>query len=422
MLVHIGAVMEIFTSFAYIHCIFGTKFRLNQKMMVAILSIFVTLELINAYQLSGIFSFVGYVIIFIYCKKQFKRTVWETTLGLLLYVITATVMQYICLSAVSVVVDAEGELYLICNGLALIIGILFLPKCNLHKLFAGICRKTGYVAALFSFMSVVAILILLQSKTMFHVEILDFILVVPAIILLLYSILKWHVTQAKIETLETEIQVAETNEKGYQDLLTKVRLRQHEFKNHMAAILSAHYTYKSYEKLVEVQEKYCSRLLCENKYNNLLMLGNSTLVGFLYRKLQDLEEEGIVVQYKVATHIDKMQVPTYYVIEILGILLDNAAEAMQSAEEKDISFEARETEDSYEFLVGNPFPYVSMNEILKWFQLNQTNKGEGRGLGLYHVKCICEELNCEIECGNKTMDEENWIVFTLRVGKTDNEK
>lgn len=87
-------------------------------------------------------------------------------------------------------------------------------------------------------------------------------------------------------------------------------MRQHEFKNHIAAIFSTHYTYKTYEKLVQAQEEYCKKILDENKYNSLLLLGDKILAGYLYGKFQEAEDDGIEIDYKVASKIEKTQVPT----------------------------------------------------------------------------------------------------------------
>ncbi len=206
----------------------------------------------------------------------------------------------------------------------------------------------------------------------------------------------------------------EENAEDYEELLAKVRLRQHEFKNHMAAVFSAHYTHKTYEKLVLAQEEYCNKLLDENKYNGLLFLGDKVLTGYLYGKFREIEADDIEIHYKVSAKLNKSYVPIYYVIEMLGILLDNAVEAIKTSNEKVIYFEVCTLEDGYKFSVRNPFPYVSFNEISGWFKYEVSNKDNGRGLGLYHLKCLCEEWKCSLECRNMEIEKNNWIVFVLK--------
>ena len=59
------------------------------------------------------------------------------------------------------------------------------------------------------------------------------------------------------------------------------------------------------------------------------------------------------------------------------------------------------------------------SEMEKWFQMGNSTKGEGRGIGLFHVKKLCEELGCEICCRDVEIEGENWIEFALKIGKAD---
>lgn len=421
MLLHIALVMEILATFICIHCIYGRRVEIHVKMILAFLSILIVLEIINNYQLNGIFSFLVYIILFLYCKTEFKSLAVEIVISLLLYIIVLTSMQFICLSLVNIVIPQE-ELFRNVVGNALILAICggILSKCGLHRLQESLHRKSKYVMAILGFMCLIVMIMLLQGKIDYEVQMQYFVLAVPAIIMLLYSISKWYTAQTRAEKMEEEIHKAEENTKECENLLTKVRLRQHEFKNHIEAIFSAHYTYKTYENLVQAQEEYCKKLLDENKYNDLLLLGNNILVGYLYRKFQEAEEDGIEINYIVTAKLDKVQVPIYYVVEMLGILFDNAVEALKKSTQKIIFFEVCESRDEYEFSIRNPFHYVSYDEISGWFQFGNSEKGNGRGLGLYHLKCLCDEWQCDIICKNIEFNKNNWIVFTLKMRKADN--
>lgn len=293
-------------------------------------------------------------------------------------------------------------------------------KKRLHGLQRSLYNNSKLVFGILSFVSMVIITMLLYGKLFIDVEAQYFVYVIPAIILLLGITMKWCIAQIEIEKKEREFQKVEETTKEYGELLTSVRLRQHEFKNHIAAIFSAHYTYKTYEKLVQAQEEYCAKLMDENKYNSLLLLGDNVLAGYLYGKFQEAEADGIKINYKVSVKIGKCRVPAYHIIEMLGILLDNAMEALKASEEKVISFEVCDVGECYEFSVKNPFRYVSYDEISEWFQMEKSEKGSGRGLGLYHLKCLCEEWKCDIGCRNEETEQKNWIVFTLQIRKADN--
>ncbi|MBQ3600801.1 MAG: GHKL domain-containing protein [Lachnospiraceae bacterium] len=421
MLYQIGLITEILATIIGLYCIYGKRFRLNVKTTVLTLGILCILECVNYFGVSGLFSCIAYLVLGIYCKYELKSSLIEVAISFILCMIIITSMQFVCMFVANVmVIDNVALRNLISNSLILIIFIVWIPKCELHKLQQNICkRKKTYASILLLFMGGIAILMLLQGKHSYVVQMQYFAFTVPAILLLLYSIVKCFKAQTEAESMKKEVDKARLVKDGYEDLLTKVRLHQHEFKNHITAIFSTHYMHKTYDKLVVAQEEYCKRLVSENQYQSLLLLGDNILAGFLYGKFQEAEEDKITVNYKVAAQIENMQVPTYYVIEMLGILLDNAVDALKPATEKIISFEVYEKKKGYLFLVKNPFDYVTYDEILEWFQLEKSSKGKGRGLGLYHLKQLCEKWECDIGCKNEEINHQNWIVFSLTIKKAD---
>lgn len=126
----------------------------------------------------------------------------------------------------------------------------------------------------------------------------------------------------------------------YEDLLTSVRLREHGFKNHLAALLSIKYTSRSYEELVAEQERYYSKICDENKYNKLLYLKDSVVIGFLYEKFRVAETMGVKIRCDIKRYFFSMRNANLSLIDILGILIDNAVEAQESSIEiKQLKFQ-----------------------------------------------------------------------------------
>lgn len=172
--------------------------------------------------------------------------------------------------------------------------------------------------------------------------------------------------------------------------------------------------------MVNAQTEYCNKLQQENKYNNLLLIENNIMAGFLYGKFQEIDEDGIMIDYSIKASLKKLEVSEYRLIEVIGILLDNAVDAVaEDGNEKQISFLINETENKYQFLIRNIYHYVPYEEIETWFQLHNSIKGRNRGVGLYHVKLICNEWNMNIGCRNIMIDGKNWIEFILEIDKAD---
>lgn len=420
MLVHIALTAEILAAFICIYCIYGEKFKLDKKTLGAFFSILITLEIINGNHLNTIYTFLVYMILFVYCKARFQSTIIETTIGLVLCMVLVTATQFMCALFVNTLrLDAEYTKYVVINMMALFVFVVLYSTNGLYRLKKRMCQHSKFIITLLVFAGMMITAILLQGKWFKKVQTQYYLLSVPAILMLLFVIVKWDAAQNEAEKMKEKLGEIEENKKNYENLLTKVRLRQHAFKNHMEAIASFHYTHKSDEEFVQIEEDYCRQLLKENKYNDLLLAGNDVLAGYLCRKFQEAEEDGIEIHYKITPGISQCRVPMYHVIEMLGILLDNAMEAVKGMAGKEIFFASCETNEKCEFLVRNPFPYVPYEDMEKWFHYETSGKGDGRGLGLYHLKCLCKEWNCDIGCRNMELDKENWIVFTLNIGKVE---
>ncbi|MGN0307436.1 MAG: sensor histidine kinase [Lachnospiraceae bacterium] len=248
---------------------------------------------------------------------------------------------------------------------------------------------------------------------------LTFMPVFPLIWLTLLWRFKWIKAEEKLAQQEKRIKQAEKNQENYKELLEGVRIFQHGIKNHFLAIHSFHYTCHTYEKLVQAQRGYCAKLEADNRFSCLLKIANQQLAGFLYAKLQEIEKEGIRIECMVHTALEKLAVPEYVMIELLGILLDNAAEAQGSSREGDgMEIHIKEKGDFYCFCIGNQFPYVSLEEIIGWFNKEVSSKGEGRGLGLYRIRKLCEEWDCRIIFENRERKGRNWIEFRVEAKKS----
>ncbi len=170
-----------------------------------------------------------------------------------------------------------------------------------------------------------------------------YLLAIPAILLLLYAIFKWDAARSEAERMKESLDEIEEDKKNYEDLLTNVRLQQHALKNHMETISSFRYTQQTKEGLAQTEEDYCNQLRKENKYTDLLLLGDEALTGFLYGKFRAAGDRGIEVDYRITAEIRQCLVPVYHVIEMLGILFDNAMEAVNGMDRKEIFFTVGET-------------------------------------------------------------------------------
>lgn len=418
MWIPIALIAETLAILVCIYGINGERFRPDGKTLGSFFSIFVILEVINNCHLHRIYSILPWIILFVFCKTRFPGTVAETIISFILGIVIVTSAQFLNTFLVMILRIDEGyarEALINILSFSAVTALSFTRWLN--RLKKSMCRHSRFVMISLIFMSMTVLAMLTSVKLFKVVHMQYFLLAIPAILLLLYAIFKWDAVKSEAERMKESLNEIEEDKKNYEDLLTNVRLQQHALKNHMEAISSFRYTHQTKAELVQTEEDYCNQLRKENKYTDLLLLGDEALTGFLYGKFRAAEDRGIEVDYRITAEIRQCLVPVYHMIEMLGILFDNAMEAVNGMDRKEIFFTVGETDKRYEFVIRNPFRYVPYKEIEEWFGFEKSGKGSGRGLGLYHLKCLCREWDCEIGCRNREIDQENWIVFSLRMAK-----
>ena len=244
------------------------------------------------------------------------------------------------------------------------------------------------------------------------IELNQAILLFASIVFIFILANRLSVYKIKAKEAETELKMQKVYADSFNGLINNIRLRQHEFDNHINAIYSQHYIYKTYEELVDAQRNYCQMILKENRFNKLLSSGNPIIVGFLYGKFIEIEKMGIEIEYKVNAKNLDIEIPVHKIVEILGDLLNNAVEALMVMDGKRNLYIGMEDNNTI-IEVRNRSPYIDYSEIMTFFIKGYSKKGDGRGLGLYNVKQICNENELDIICQNIEEGGVNWLTFRV---------
>ena len=419
-LLHTAMAAEVWSTIICIHCIYGKKIRLDVRTMLVFLGILSVSEVIYHLRISNGYTMVSQLLFFIYCICEFRESVWRTVIKVVLFNLLFVAIQFMCMIIVSFFIS-RNEVVRTFMGNMVVLGFcgLILPRCRADRLGRISSKKKGFHLFSIAFAAMIIFAMLYVGKVEGEIPVEYFILVIPVVVFLLVFIAKWDSAQDEAKCMEQEVEMVHNMQAQYDSMLTSVRMKQHELKNHIAAMFSAHYTYKTYEQLVKAQEEYCHLLLQDHKYNDLLLMGDNILAAFLYGKMREAESDGIHVDFMIKTHVGRYAVLEYHLVEMLGVLFDNAVESQKGLEKKSICIRVTEEGARYQFAVLNPFRHVGQDEVLDWFRLDKSSKGAGRGIGLYHVKQLCDENGCEISCENVERHQENWIKFTLWVDKRD---
>lgn len=139
----------------------------------------------------------------------------------------------------------------------------------------------------------------------------------------------WMSSEMEKEEKQEELKMYELYTKTFEDLITAIRIKQHEFNNHINAIKCLPYTTKNAKELIAEQNRYCDAVLKDTEIVKLLKLESSPILcGFLYSKLIFAQSLDIHVIYEVDPINVERYVTIHHFIEMTGILFDNAVEAL----------------------------------------------------------------------------------------------
>lgn len=132
----------------------------------------------------------------------------------------------------------------------------------------------------------------------------------------------------------------------------------------------------------------------------------------------EAQESGLRMRIKLKCSLEKCEVDEIYMIEILGTLFDNAIQDMkQNGKTEFLVFEV-EKGDGIVIRIANPHVELKNQEMKRMFQRGYSTKGCDRGIGLHHLKSLIQKYKIELLLENKMIDEQNYICFSLMIGRS----
>ena len=422
MIERICLLLEALSIIICLHCLYGEKFRLNIVNTSYLVLHMIIMTTINYYELDKVYTFIIYPFIAVYCGIRFRFKWKEIITNYVLYLAFVGGIQLIIAISYSWIfymlsinmLNFRNSELLIINAGALLIVAGILPKCKLQKLSVYLQDKERILVIFLFFCLALILYSFTNYKVINGFNFYQYVILFSSVFLfcLVAGQLGKYIIKSK--EIETELKMHILFSDSFRNLIDDIRVRQHEFDNHINAIYSLHYTCDSYEKLVMAQNEYSQAVLKENRYKKLLKADNPLLIGFLYGNFVKIEKLGIEITYQIEIGEFDVNIPIYKLIEILGNLLKNAVEAMKElTENKALHVTVIEVNGQFDIEVRNRSQYIDYGEIESFFRKGFSKKGKNRGLGLYNVKKICNEYSLNILCENKLLDNMNWLSFTV---------
>lgn len=416
----ICVVLEALSIAVCLHRLYGKKFRFDIATVSLMTIEMIMMQAIDYFGWPKELSMLFYPIIAVYCVIEFGFDLKELIINNVLNAIIICIFQMIVLTVLYVFINQQiivGIGQLISNFAVLMIIVFILPHFSMRRLVDLLKDKENILSLALVVSVSIMIFLLVNYKNINyvnHIDFLQYILFVTCIIMIGMLILRIGKYKIKSKEIETELKMHMLYANSFDNLIDNIRSRQHEFDNHINTIYSQHYIYHTYEELVEAQKKYSQLVTGENQFNKLLVSGNPVIIGFLYGKFIEIDKLGIDISYHISVGELKVKIPIYKLVEIIGNLISNAVEALVCEKKYNKLYVFLEEDDGkLSIEVRNESDYISFADIDLFFTKGYSKKGKNRGLGLFHVKSICNEYNLNLLCQNKEIDEANWISFMI---------
>ena len=421
----VRALYLFFEILAVIVCLFwlcGKKLKVTYRMlgMIAIhIGLFILCDYIGY---ESLFSMFVYLVVVGYELLEFRMPLYQALVKTVIMILLCAAIQTI--AAILFVFLGQDIIDVawvdLCTNLLLFLLVYFLyRKVNIQGIIAYVKGESRATTILLTGTFCFAAAYILYSKKNTTINGIDYLLFFVMAIVIIFLIGTWEKSRVQIKEKKVEIEVHEIYAESYRKLIDEIRVRQHEFDNHLQAIINQQFTCSTYEELTRVQGEYIQAITYDNRYNKLLGQGNSVYLGFLYGKLVSMEEQGIDVDYTISIGQLQCDMPIHKMIEITSDLLNNASEALTLPTDipQPVYLQMEETKRDIVLEIRNVGEPLSPNFVGECFKKGYSKKGSGRGLGLYNVKNIVNQYGADIRFQNITINHQNWISFTVTIPK-----
>jgi two-component system sensor histidine kinase AgrC len=256
------------------------------------------------------------------------------------------------------------------------------------------------IVSVFTF--ILYIVLSVRNKNVFMIESIFIAFIVLIVIvmlgLLFYEQKKSHVMENRMKAIEKYIPIID-------ELVVEVRSRQHEFSNKLLAISSILQSTENMEDAQQQVSKYVENVKQTNGQHELLNMDHKVIAGFLYTKMKRAEQLNMELKIERSVSVSAFPCEDYDLIEVLGILIDNAIEACFGGDT--IFIRMMQLNERYEITVSNPAEYMTNEQFMQLFTLGYSTKStylNNRGFGLYNVQQIAKQYGGKVIARNDQMN------------------
>lgn len=355
-----------------------------------------------------IISYINIIMILLSIIFIFKTNIFKAIIALLFPMIIAVLIEsiftkvYYYIFGIDYLIGAKIPLHRLFGSLVvysclfIIYLLLKFLKLNISKL--QILNKKKRYLFIFSTLFGVLLISLQFYLITFYVSYLPFFVTVLDVLgLVVYFLINLYTifTVSKLENTTTNLEEAQLYNKTLQILHDNVRGFKHDFWNIVQGI--GGYIDKND---MEGLKQYYSKLVedCQ-QVNNLTALSpsvvnNPAVYNVLANKYHMADELGIKINLEVFMDLNELNINSYELTRIIGILMNNAIEASKECDEKVINVTFRKDKHKHIQLVIVENTYKDKNiDTEKIYEKGYSTKEGNTGLGLWEIRQIMKKHN-----------------------------
>lgn len=417
MLEKIYLLLEMSTVIICLYGIHKVKIKLSFNTVAFITLEILFTEMVTKGVISSKVYFIIYILFVAYGYLEFKENIRGTIFSVILSIMIIGYVQIFiaipCYEISQLEKMNEDVLAVVINGITFFT-ILVLGRLNIFNKIYRFCKSKDLIINLCMIICaavMVYCMYLLKDSSMLRIDIVA--IVVALIFCSVLMLLRWQQADNERKQHKEQLKLANHYRKEFSDLVETARKRQHDFKNHMNALKGMKGIHNRSE--TEEHQKYCEAI--ENNNRILKILNNveqPVLAGFFYNRICHLSEKGIKLDLNLAVTSEELGIEIYDCIDIIGILLDNAVEAVETSNlEKEIYLEMLCYNKNMKITVRNVSRHYENDEMAVFFKKGYSTKGENRGIGLDKIRDLQNKYKFDIMVQMEELHNKEWISFAI---------
>lgn len=426
-IINLNNLRNLIEMFAYLYCLaklFGKKFELSIHAVVLILLDSLLITGIYSYGTPSYLKSLIYAGVFLYGLLYYGESIKTTLVNCILSALIVIALQFLLYLPVVFLINLNKEnaglvqLLGVCSCLFL---IMLLDKwIHLKRISEIFLKRNKLVIWMLIFIIGILGINLYQIEQTNVIVGENYIQIIYFFAFTAFLIYEWQKSKSDAEKQKMQLEMNKLYYGAYDQLLMLVRERQHDMKNHISAIISMIYTTNDYETLAAKQKEYCDYVLEQNEQTKLLLsTENPLIIGFVYSK----QAEAVAKEIKIEQHIKisnkELFLPEYELVDMIGILVDNAVDALidTPVSERKIYLVLTENEDGILLTVANVSEHYDEDITEHFFETGYSSKGKDRGIGLPKLKRMVDKWNGTITVSNEPHSGINYLSFEINIPK-----